>query len=76
MDVGKLWKKSKQSGFVGEQSASHADDLCPACRRNGRVFCPHRPILAIKAELSQALSKTEVFGPSPPNVFVGHFGFR
>ncbi len=56
-------------------SSSHADDLCPACRRNGRVFCPHRPILAIKSELSAALSKTDVFGPSPPNVFVGHFGY-
>ncbi len=55
--------------------SSHADDLCPSCKRNGRVFCPHKPLLAIKSELAQVLSKQEVFGPSPPNVFVGHFGY-
>lgn len=75
MDIGKLWKKSLQEGHSRSQPASHADDLCPSCRRNGRVFCPHKPILAIKAELSAALSKTDVFGPSPPNVFVGQFGY-
>ena len=51
------------------------DDLCADCRRNGRVYCPHRPILALKAELASSLNKQDFFGPSPPNMFVGHYGW-
>ncbi|VVB57534.1 Uncharacterised protein [uncultured archaeon] len=51
------------------------DDLCPSCRRNGRVYCPHKPMLAIKAELAAPLQKQDFFGPSPPNLFVGHYGW-
>ncbi len=77
MDVGKLWKESKTKGEKGRQmpEGRSLDDLCPACRRNGRVYCPHKPVLAIQAELAQQLNKQDFFGPSPPNVFVGHYGY-
>jgi DNA repair protein NreA len=56
---------------AGSASASPVDSLCPSCRKSGRVFCPHKPTLAIAAELRQSI-KQDVFGPTPPNVFVGH----
>lgn len=52
-----------------------SDDLCPNCIRNGRVYCPHKPMLAIRAELAAPLAKQDFFGPSPPNLFVGHYGW-
>ncbi len=45
--------------------------LCDNCRRQGRVFCPHNAALEIRARLSRSL-KQEMFGPTPPNFFVGH----
>ena len=45
--------------------------LCDNCKRQGRVWCPHNAALEIKARLSGQL-KQEMFGPSPPSVFVGH----
>ncbi len=45
--------------------------LCDNCRRQGRVFCPHNAALEIRARLSLHL-KQEMFGPTPPNFFVGH----
>jgi hypothetical protein len=48
-----------------------SDSLCPNCKRQGRVYCPHKPSLAIAAELRQSI-KQDIFGPTPPNVFVGH----
>jgi hypothetical protein len=50
---------------------ARVDDLCPSCKKSGRVFCPHKPSLAIAAELRQNI-KQDIFGPTPPNVFVGH----
>lgn len=45
--------------------------LCENCKRNGRVWCPHHAALEIRARLSGSL-KREMFGPTPPNIFVGH----
>ncbi|MFA6489651.1 MAG: hypothetical protein WCT52_03120 [Candidatus Micrarchaeia archaeon] len=45
--------------------------LCDNCKRNGRVWCPHNAALEIRARLSGSL-KQEMFGPTPPNFFVGH----
>ena len=45
--------------------------LCDSCKRSGRVWCPHNAALEIKARLSASL-KQEMFGPTPPSVFVGH----
>jgi hypothetical protein len=45
--------------------------LCDNCKRSGRVWCPHNAALEIKARLSSGM-KQEMFGPSPPFVFVGH----
>ncbi len=50
------------------------DDLCPACKRNGRVFCPHSSALFVKAEVEKNLSEN-ISGPSPPNLFVGTYGY-
>jgi len=51
-----------------------ADDFCINCKRQGRVFCPHINSLYIKTALEANL-KEDVSGPSPPNVFIGHFGY-
>ncbi|HIH19283.1 TPA: hypothetical protein HA225_04870 [Candidatus Micrarchaeota archaeon] len=45
--------------------------LCDNCRKQGRVWCPHNAALEIKARLQPGL-KREMFGPSPPFLFVGH----
>ncbi|MEM2138013.1 MAG: hypothetical protein QW568_02905 [Candidatus Anstonellaceae archaeon] len=45
--------------------------LCDGCKRNGRVWCPHNAALEIRARMQQSF-KQEMFGPSPPFVFVGH----
>jgi hypothetical protein len=45
--------------------------LCDNCRRQGRVWCPHNAALEIRARLAPAL-KRDMFGPTPPHVFVGH----
>ncbi len=88
MDITRLWaeankKAAREAGASGQSAPSlrslppgrSPDDLCPNCRRNGRVYCPHRPILALKAELASSLDKQDFFGPSPPNMFVGHYGY-
>lgn len=48
-----------------------ANKLCDNCRRQGRVFCPHNAALEIRARMQLQL-KQEMFGPTPPHVFVGH----
>ena len=45
--------------------------LCENCRRQGRVWCPHNAALEIMARLAPTL-KRDMFGPTPPHVFVGH----
>jgi len=89
MDVSKLWADAAKNGkFIDAGLAgasakwreihSPADagaELCPYCRRNARVFCPHKPLMAVRAELAPQLSKQEMFGPSPPNLFVGDYGY-
>lgn len=45
--------------------------LCDPCRRQGRVFCPHNAAVEIRARLQGSI-KQEMFGPSPPYLFVGH----
>lgn len=45
--------------------------LCDNCRKQGRVWCPHNAALEIRARLQQSF-KQEMFGPSPPFVFVEH----
>jgi len=45
--------------------------LCDGCRRQGRVWCPHNAALEIRARLAPTL-KRDMFGPTPPHVFVGH----
>jgi len=48
-----------------------ANKLCDSCRKSGRVFCPHNAALEIRARMQGQL-KQEMFGPTPPHVFVGH----
>jgi len=74
MDILGLGEKAKKKGKWAPP-VSEVNELCPQCRKNKRVYCPHKPLLAIKAEHSAKFDKTEFFGPSPPNVFVGHFGY-
>jgi DNA repair protein NreA len=45
--------------------------LCDSCRRQGRVWCPHNAALEIRARIAPTL-KRDMFGPTPPHVFVGH----
>ncbi|MCX6770711.1 MAG: hypothetical protein NTX79_01515 [Candidatus Micrarchaeota archaeon] len=45
--------------------------LCDACRRQGRVWCPHNAALEIRARIAPTL-KRDMFGPTPPHLFVGH----
>jgi len=45
--------------------------LCDNCKRSGRVWCPHNAALEIKARLTPSL-KQDMFGPTPPGLFVGH----
>ncbi|MCL6088665.1 MAG: hypothetical protein M1530_00690 [Candidatus Marsarchaeota archaeon] len=77
MDVLRLWSNAKKKGAPNRSlpAGRSSDDLCPSCLRNGRVYCPHKPMLAIRAELAAPLKKQDFFGPSPPNLFVGHFGW-
>lgn len=77
MDIGRLWAESKKRGEPGRAmpQGRSPDDLCPACERNGRVYCPHKPVLALRAEMARTLDKQDFFGPSPPNLFVGQFGY-
>lgn len=74
MDILGLSQNAKKKGKWSSPT-SEINDLCPQCRKNKRVYCPHKPLLAIKAEHSSKFDKTEFFGPSPPNIFVGHFGY-
>ena len=46
-------------------------ELCATCKRQGRVWCPHNATLEIRTRLTPSL-KRDIFGPTPPNVFVGH----
>jgi hypothetical protein len=48
--------------------------MCDSCRRAGRVFCPHNAALEIRARLAGEL-RQEMFGPTPPNLFVGHSSY-
>ncbi len=45
--------------------------LCDRCKKSGRVWCPHNAALEIRARLAPSL-KQEMFGPTPPGMFVGH----
>ena len=45
--------------------------LCDGCRRSGRVWCPHNAAIEIRARIAPQL-KQEIFGPTPPGMFVGH----
>lgn len=45
--------------------------LCDDCKRHGRVWCPHNAALEIRARIAPTL-KRDMFGPTPPHVFVGH----
>jgi len=45
--------------------------LCDNCKRQGRVWCPHNAALEIRARIAPTL-KRDMFGPTPPHVFVGH----
>ena len=45
--------------------------LCDSCRRQGRVWCPHNAALEIRARIAPTL-KRDMFGPTPPHLFVGH----
>lgn len=74
MDILGLADKAKEKGAVLNKGTK-PEDLCPACRRNGRVYCPHKSILSLKAEMAREFDKTDFFGPSPPNIFVGHHGY-
>ncbi|MCX8162994.1 MAG: hypothetical protein N3D10_00365 [Candidatus Micrarchaeota archaeon] len=65
MDVLSLLKKSKI-----KLRASGPDNLCPICKKNGRVHCPHKPLIKIKK--LAVFEKDYFFGPTPPNVFVPH----
>jgi hypothetical protein len=76
MDVLRLLDNARRKGaLLGLHGASARDDLCPSCLRQGRVYCPHKPLLSIAAELASPLKKLDFFGPSPPNLFVGHKGW-
>ncbi|MFA5105538.1 MAG: hypothetical protein WC506_01120 [Candidatus Micrarchaeia archaeon] len=60
--------------MAGIERKGSIDDLCPACKRNGRVFCPHSSSLFVKAEVETKLSEN-MAGPSPPNMFIGTYGY-
>lgn len=45
--------------------------LCDSCKRAMRAWCPHNAALEMRARISGSL-KQEMFGPTPPHVFVGH----
>ena len=45
--------------------------LCGNCKRQGRVWCPHNAALEIRARIAPTL-KRDMFGPTPPHIFVGH----
>jgi len=74
VDILKLAKEDSKK-ISPTKPRSELNELCPNCRQNGRVYCPHKPLLAIKAANAQKFDKTEFFGPSPPNLFVGHFSY-
>lgn len=47
--------------------------FCPICRTRG---CAHQEKLETEIRLQQDLRmKKEIFGPSPPNIFVGSYGY-
>lgn len=48
-----------------------ANRLCDNCKRQLRVWCPHNAALEIRSRMQGSL-KQEMFGPTPPNFFVGH----
>ncbi|MEM4348565.1 MAG: hypothetical protein QXN37_03280 [Candidatus Anstonellaceae archaeon] len=48
--------------------------LCENCRKAGRVWCPHDFAERLKTSLSGKI-KQEMFGPSPPNILVGHSSY-
>ncbi|MFH1107095.1 MAG: hypothetical protein V1787_04320, partial [Candidatus Micrarchaeota archaeon] len=53
--------------------ASGVGAFCPICRTRG---CAHQEKLETEIRLQQGLRlKRQVFGPSPPNIFVGSFGY-
>ncbi|PIT84067.1 hypothetical protein COU37_05415 [Candidatus Micrarchaeota archaeon CG10_big_fil_rev_8_21_14_0_10_45_29] len=73
MDILGLNEKALKKGH--KRTSPDTAELCPACKKNARIYCPHKPILAIKAEMAKEFDKQNFFGPSPPNLFVGHFGY-
>lgn len=45
--------------------------MCAACVKNRRAFCPHNFSRELAAQIAPSL-KQEMFGQAPPNIFVGH----
>ncbi len=45
--------------------------LCDRCKKAGRVFCPHNTALEAQKRMKGML-KQDMFGPTPPNLMVGH----
>lgn len=54
-----------------QETAGAVRRMCDNCKRTGRVWCPHNAALEIRARLSGSM-KQDMFGPTPPHVFVGH----
>ena len=52
--------------------------ICVTCKGSRRLcgleFCPHIQKLSYQLEAAPEM-RQEVFGPSPPNVFVGHYNY-
>ncbi|MCM8830721.1 MAG: hypothetical protein NC918_00810 [Candidatus Omnitrophica bacterium] len=66
MDILKLIKNNKSL-------ISSANELCAECKRNSRVYCPHKFLLKLKKQ--KIFDKDSFFGPTPPNVFVSHLNY-
>ncbi|MCX8197298.1 MAG: hypothetical protein N3G80_03220 [Candidatus Micrarchaeota archaeon] len=49
------------------------EELCLNCRKAGRAWCPHN--FAKKIKEYRMNFKQEMFGPSPPNLLVGHSNY-
>ncbi|MFH1199999.1 MAG: hypothetical protein V1708_02940 [Candidatus Micrarchaeota archaeon] len=58
---------------LSSQRTTGNGGFCPICRTRG---CAHQEKLETEIRLAQGLHfKRDVFGPSPPNIFVGSYGY-